>query len=130
MILNFGHTIGHALEKLSNYKILHGYAVALGMLSEAEISKNIGQLRESDHRRLRRLLVDKMGISLAPLLAYKNQKIINTISGDKKALNGKSRYVLLQRIGKVHTQKNAFAHTVPDKAVVDALRKLKLTDNI
>jgi 3-dehydroquinate synthase len=47
-MLNFGHTIGHALEHASSYQLLHGYAVALGILVEAKIAQLLGKLSEAD----------------------------------------------------------------------------------
>ena len=130
MILNFGHTVGHALEKTSKYKILHGYAVALGILVEAGVSQSIGKLREPDSLRLRKILIDKIGISLKPLRTYKTREIMKSVGSDKKVLNGKPHYVLLRRIGEVHMQKNKFAHPVKDTIVADVVKKLKLTGKI
>ncbi len=55
-VLNYGHTVGHAIEALSNYKILHGFAISVGMVVEAKISSIIGLLPESDVTRIINLL--------------------------------------------------------------------------
>lgn len=62
MVLNFGHTIGHALEALSNYTLLHGHAVALGMLVEIKIAKILGILADEDCHAIQSLLL-KLNIS-------------------------------------------------------------------
>ncbi|MDP9249649.1 MAG: 3-dehydroquinate synthase [bacterium] len=129
MTLNFGHTIGHALEKISKYKILHGYAVAAGMLVEAGAAQSIGLLPASDYLRLRKLLVGRMGVSLKPL-TYRTGQIMTSVGNDKKAVKGRPRYVLLKKIGEVQVEKNRFAHPVKDAVVDEVLRKIKLTAKI
>lgn len=129
MILNFGHTIGHSLEKLSQYKMLHGYAVALGIIIESRFSVDAGKLSESDYLRIKRLLVDKIGIDLKELRAYKAEEILNHTKNDKKTKSGKSQYVLLKKIGEVYANKNIFVHHIKDTAVVRVLKKIKLIHN-
>lgn len=124
VVLNFGHTIGHAFEKLSQYKMLHGYAVALGIIVEANIAVAIGQLREWDFSRIKKLIINKIGIDLKYFHAFKPVEILECTKNDKKTKNGKLHYVILKEIGKVNTQKNMFAHPVGDATVVRVLKKL------
>src|SRR3989344_1403320 len=126
MILNFGHTIGHALEKLSQYKTLHGYAVALGIIVEASLAVNIGKLGELDYLRIKKLLVSKIGINLKHLRIYNPEKILDNAKNDKKIKNGKSHYIVLKEIGKVDMQKNMFAYPIPDTTVARVLKKITL----
>ena len=128
MILNFGHTVGHALENLSQYKIPHGYAVALGIIIEAGIAVDTGKLKISDYSRIKNLLINKMGIDLKTLGAYKPKEILDHAKNDKKSKNGKSRYVILKEIGKVYVCKNMFAHHVKDSAVIRVLNKINLAN--
>ncbi len=130
MILNFGHTIGHSLEKLSKYKMLHGYAVALGVMVESRLSVDAGKLLESDYARIKKIIIDKIGIDLKEFDAYKAEEILNHTKNDKKTKNGKSQYVLLKKIGEVNSNKNIFAHHITDTAVVRVLRKIKLAGSI
>jgi 3-dehydroquinate synthase len=130
MVLNFGHTIGHALEKISKYKILHGYAVALGMLVEAGVAEQTGKLPKADRLRLEDILIGKMGIKPAYLRATQIRAIINNVGGDKKAVDGMPRYVLLERIGSVYAPKDRFVHPIKDRIVVEILREIKLADKI
>lgn len=120
MILNFGHTIGHALEKLSNYTLLHGYAVALGILVEAKISQLLGILAVEEYKIIR-LFFLKLDISGKQLKKFDVDHIIQTTHMDKKIMRYHVRYVLLRSIGQVSHKDNIFAHTVKDEIVKRAL---------
>jgi 3-dehydroquinate synthase len=99
-ILNFGHTIGHALETLTGYKrFLHGEAVGWGMLAATEIAVVTGQLPERDANRIASLVV-----SCGPLLALpciSSGALLKIISRDKKSRSGRIGWVLPRKIGAV-----------------------------
>jgi len=98
-ILNFGHTIGHAIETVSDFKVVHGAAVAIGMLAAASISNRLGILDQNELTRLKRLL---QGAGLpTETSGHKIKEIIQTIKHDKKILGGKIRFVLPRAIGNV-----------------------------
>ena len=98
-ILNFGHTIGHALEALTNYRrFRHGEAVGLGMLAAGALSKNLGLLQPSELESLS----EAVGLC-GPLPSASDLdegKIIDAISHDKKRAAGHIQWVLLERIGR------------------------------
>ncbi len=98
-ILNFGHTIGHGLEAITNYRLfLHGEAVGQGMLAAGALSKNLGLLGESELESLREA-VQLCG----PLPSAKDlneDAIIKAIAQDKKRSSGDVQWVLLERIGR------------------------------
>lgn len=98
-LLNFGHTFGHAIEAGSGYgKWLHGEAVAAGMVMAAELSRRQGMIGESDVERVR-TLIRRGGLPIAgPRIAP--EKMIELMAVDKKAAQGKVRFVLLEAIGK------------------------------
>lgn len=98
-ILNFGHTVGHALEAVTNYRrFRHGEAVGYGMLVAGEISKNLGLLDASELELLRDAVALCGSLPLAGRL--NEQTIIDSISRDKKSLRGNVQWVLLERIGR------------------------------
>lgn len=98
-ILNFGHTIGHAVESISNYELSHGEAIAIGMVAEARISFSLGLLNSSEVERLISLLkLYKLPTDIPSRIDFK--KIVNLTYHDKKVQNGKVQYTLLERIGK------------------------------
>lgn len=124
VILNFGHTIGHALEHLTQYRLLHGYAVALGILFEAKIAEIMGLLKQENFQRIA-LLLKKLGILSSSIHAFDIDAIIQSTQVDKKKRNEKIQYVLLQNIGKVYEANHQFAHPVTDAIVRDAYQALK-----
>jgi 3-dehydroquinate synthase len=100
MILNFGHTLGHAVETLSGYRrYSHGQAVAIGMAFAAQLSRRLGLTSEQTVERLIQLLQEAGLPFKAP--PYSRKAYQEAMSRDKKVKNGKVRYVLLRRIGKV-----------------------------
>ncbi|MCC5832633.1 MAG: 3-dehydroquinate synthase [Chlamydiales bacterium] len=92
-ILNFGHTIGHALETLSNYTLPHGHAVFLGMLMEAAIARRLDYLPASSYERIR-LFFEKLPIALN----FPDRLPYEMMTRDKK---GGHRFVVLTEIGSV-----------------------------
>jgi 3-dehydroquinate synthase len=118
MILNFGHTVAHALEKLSDYKVLHGYAVAIGMLVEAKIAELSGLLGNSDYKLIAEFLA-KLGITPQLLAGYKITELISAMRGDKKNKNQQIVLVLLSGIGQVKNIDNKVAFAV-DESIIEA----------
>jgi 3-dehydroquinate synthase len=125
MILNFGHTIGHALERVSNYKIMHGYAVALGILAELKISELLGICSAKEVA----IVTDFFRrLKITPTLIAKMDPsyILEATRHDKKRATGSVRYILLRHIGEIERGKQAIVHAVDDAIVLEALRQLKL----
>ncbi len=98
-ILNYGHTIGHAIETLTDYKkYRHGEAVAMGMLYATKIAVEMG-LTNNDVYERQRTLFTKMGLSLNPGLDAGD--IIKILYTDKKTVAGRLRFILPLRVGEV-----------------------------
>ena len=96
-ILNYGHTIGHAIETTSDFEVPHGGAIAIGMLAAARISNRMGILDEGDLVRLKNI-IEQANLP-AELPGLKVAEIIQAIKHDKKVLRDKVRFVLLRSIG-------------------------------
>ncbi len=120
MILNFGHTVGHAIEKVSKYKILHGYAVGLGILVEAKISHLMGLLSKDDYITIVSIF-KRLNIEINQLKKYNKEDLIAAMFGDKKNYNGRIRCVLLKRIGEVVKINDMVAIDVDTKYIDTAL---------
>jgi 3-dehydroquinate synthase len=98
-ILNFGHTIGHAIESVSNLSIWHGEAVAIGMIIESKISETLKLLSKDEVERITKLLkVSGLSVEIPNL---DRDQIIEAMYHDKKANRGKLKFALPQGIGKV-----------------------------
>jgi len=98
-VLNYGHTIGHAIESVSDFNLEHGRAVAIGMLAAARISNKMGILNKNELIRLKSV-IEKAGLPTEmPDLAV--EKIIQAMKHDKKVRQDKIRFVLLKSIGNV-----------------------------
>ncbi|MCD4781392.1 MAG: 3-dehydroquinate synthase [Candidatus Omnitrophica bacterium] len=102
-ILNFGHTLGHAIETVCGYRLYHhGEAVALGMRIAADIAVQIDLFQAKEDQRLNRLLT-RIGLPETVRKADVSA-ILDIMKHDKKFISGKNRFVLPQRIGKVIVQ--------------------------
>ncbi len=105
-VLNVGHTIGHALETLSDYQISHGKAIAAGIVLEAEISYEMGILKKE--------ALDQIEEKFPPVaLTYSFEEIYEVMRRDKKAADGCPRFALLEDIGVPFSAEGAYCVEVP-----------------
>lgn len=105
-ILNYGHTIGHAIETVTGYtRFLHGEAVAIGMHLEAKLSLLLRFLREQDVSRIKSLL-DSYGLPTEIPADADKQELLSSMQLDKKTAEGKLTFILPEKIGRVRIQKN------------------------
>ncbi len=118
-VLNFGHTLGHAVEAAGNYSLPHGSCVALGMVLEAQVGERLGVTRKGTSDTLRKMaglldLPTSVPEGLGP------ETILGYTRSDKKGRRGKPRYVLLAHPGAV-AQNEDWAREVPDEIVLEVL---------
>ncbi len=98
-ILNYGHTIGHAVESLTNYQsFVHGEAVAIGMVTAGKIAAAMGNWSVQEAKRQNELIA-KAGLPLKIPPKLNKQAIITTLQSDKKVTAGKVRFVIPTEIG-------------------------------
>ena len=121
-LLNLGHTIGHAIEKLKNFKLLHGECVALGTIAAAHISWKRDLLTTEEFFEIRDMMVGfDLPISLDDLTP---EEIIQATKLDKKMEQGTVKFILLNSIGKAFVTKD-----VTDEEMEAAINFLLLTDS-
>jgi len=124
MVVNWGHTVGHAMEHLSNYTLLHGYGVALGILVESKIAQLVGVLSEKDFNTVRNAM-KLFGIDEKEITGYNPEKVVQSTVLDKKNRDDKVKYVLLEKIGKVRKTHGKFSRDIAAKIVMEALKFFK-----
>ncbi len=98
-VLNFGHTIGHAVEAAAGYTLLHGFCVAVGMVAAARLSEALGLAREGISQRLEALL-QRLGLPTRVPEDISVEQILAFLKTDKKVWRGKLTFVLLKEMGK------------------------------
>jgi 3-dehydroquinate synthase len=99
-LLNFGHTLGHAFEAAGDYQLLlHGEAVAAGMMAAAMIGERIGVTPPSLVERQSRL-IERSGLPVKPPAALPQDRIRGALALDKKIVSGTQRWVLLEDVGR------------------------------
>jgi 3-dehydroquinate synthase len=116
-LLNLGHTIGHALETLSNYTLRHGDAVATGISVEARIAFTMGILEKESFK----TIISLFGPGHLP---YSPNELLSVMRHDKKAQLQEPRFVMLKKIGEPHEFGGDFCTTVPStllRGVLDDL---------
>lgn len=117
MILNFGHTVGHAIEKLSNYRLSHGEAVIIGMMAAVILSKELTGLNESISGNLLRLL-NYYSASFSPA-DFTVRDIMRIIENDKKWFGGSRRFILIRDVAKPEIVQN-----IPLNALENSIKQI------
>jgi 3-dehydroquinate synthase len=117
--LNFGHTIGHAIETDSNFIYPHGICVTMGMVCATFISHNKGLLPESEYKSILGL-IKLYGMLPDKNISLNKQGIIDLIKYDKKTINNEARFVLVNKIGSVEINK-----MVTDDEIIKSIIKLE-----
>lgn len=120
-LLNLGHTVGHALETITNFKMLHGECVALGIVCAAFISYKKSYLSKEEYYEIRDMFVPfYLPISIDNIDC---QKVLALTKTDKKMINGQINFILLKKIGKAFVDA-----TVTDQEILDALNEINFTE--
>jgi 3-dehydroquinate synthase len=122
-ILNYGHTIGHAIESASGFELLHGEAVAIGMIAAGWMEREMG-LADAD--RLRRLesLLTKLGLPIRVPPSASLQKILELLKLDKKSIGQRPRFVLLEKLGSVLCRNGQWAQEVDERVVLKVMKQM------
>ncbi len=118
IILNYGHTIGHALEVVGNYKtFLHGEAVAVGMVVAARLSQHSGLLTKESVKRLENLL-ERFHLPVT-CSGIKAEDLLSAMALDKKMRNKMIQWVLLEELGRATVRTN-----ISDDLVLKSIREV------
>ncbi len=116
-LLNFGHTLGHALEKCKEFQMLHGECIAIGFVAAAYISWQRGLIGEEEFYEIRDMNVG-FGLPIS-FDGVSSQAIVDAVKKDKKMDAGKVRFILLKKLGRA-----CIDTTVTEQEMLEALRQL------
>lgn len=120
-LLNFGHTIGHAIEKAKNFQMLHGECVALGAVAAAFISWKHNWLSMEEYYEIRDMFVPfNLPISVDDI---NPEEILALTKSDKKMAAGQIRFILLKKVGKA-----LIDTTVSDEDILNALKEIHFSE--
>jgi 3-dehydroquinate synthase len=118
--LNFGHTIGHAIELCSGYGVLHGQAVAIGMVYEAALAEHVGVAEPNTAARIRE--ANRLaGLGTTRSRSIAADDLVQATRGDKKARGGLAEYALPTRIGEMASAGGRWSLPVDEGVVRDVL---------
>ncbi len=117
-ILNFGHTFGHAIEAACSFRVPHGTAVACGMILEARLGASLGVTGRDVVEQLEQV-VGRVGLPIGIPEEAAPGDIMTYLTLDKKVRHGRTRFVLLSRIGAVHLADGAWSQPVDEDTVLD-----------
>ncbi len=119
-VLNFGHTIGHALEAETRYtQLLHGEAVAWGMIAATHIALSTGTLNSVTAGRITNAV---LGFGRLPRMNWKTANIVKRLRSDKKTRQGVVHFILPREIGKVEITSDVSEEVV--RSAIEEVRKL------
>ncbi|MCM1386493.1 MAG: 3-dehydroquinate synthase [Bacillus sp. (in: Bacteria)] len=120
-LLNFGHTIGHAIEKAKNFELMHGECVALGAVAAAFISWKHNWLSMEEYYEIRDMFVPfSLPISIDDI---DPEEILRLTKSDKKMAAGQIRFVLLKKVGKA-----VIDTTVTDEDIMGAIKEIHFSE--
>lgn len=122
-LLNFGHTVGHAVELVTEYTITHGEAVALGILIESHLSMQLGYLSQNDFERILNIL-KRFEIPLVLPEECTFEKLFEAMVLDKKSVNGDPRFVMIDKIGSAKKFRGEYCTTVKKNIIEKALTEV------
>lgn len=121
MLLNFGHTIGHAIEKEKEFELLHGECVSLGAVAAAHISWKKEKISSDEYYEIRDMFVPfNLPITIDNITP---EDILKSVKHDKKSDGDMTKFVLLKKVGKAYVDT-----TVTDEEILNAINEIYFSD--
>ncbi len=128
-VLNFGHTVGHGLERASGYRLPHGAAVAIGMIAESRMAREAGFLAATAEARLE-AAVASLGLPRRAGGGMDRAAVVRAMASDKKARGGEPRFVVLRAIGSARQESDGgravVSFPLPSPVVASGLARIGL----
>ncbi len=124
-ILNLGHTVGRAIETVSDYRLLHGEALSIGLVAEVFLAKKLGYMTEKEKNRVIHLL-EKANLPVTIPEYIDREKLVKKLYTDKKVKNGQLRFVVQRGIGEIEEfQENNFAIPIEESVAREIIMEMK-----
>lgn len=123
-VLNFGHTAGHAFETATGYELLHGEALAIGMMAEIDLGIRLG-ITDPKTSALMRAGINSLKLPTRPRNSIASTTLFEAMSVDKKSRGGSVRFSLIKRIGEIARDPSGdWTHEAPKKEILAALESV------
>lgn len=123
-ILNLGHTVGRAIETVSGYRLLHGQALAIGLMAEVKMAKKLGYCSDEDVAFMQNIL-SRAKLPTAIPDYIDREALVKKLYTDKKAKNGNLRFVFQKGIGKIKVFDNEqYAQVIPESLAREIIRAM------
>ena len=123
-VLNLGHTVGRAIETVSDYRLLHGEAVSIGLVAQALLSEGLGYMTHEQVQRVIALL-EKAGLPIAIPDYIDREELVKKLYTDKKVRSGKLRFVMQKGIGHVvEFTPGVYAKAIEEDVARDIIMKM------
>jgi len=122
-VLNFGHTIGHGVEAASEYALLHGEAIAIGMVAEGRLAENLGIATVGTAAAIEDA-VTRAGLPSRAPDGIAPDRVLSLMRSDKKQRRGVLEYSLPKRVGEMAGESSGWGIAVDDSVAIEVLRAL------
>ena len=123
-VLNLGHTVGRAIETVSDYKLLHGEAVAIGLVAQAKLSVKLGYMTEKEEQAVVSLL-EAANLPVAIPDYIDREQLVKKLYTDKKVRDGRLRFVIQKGIGNiVQFGENVFATPIEESVAREIIMSM------
>jgi 3-dehydroquinate synthase len=128
-VLNFGHTVGHGVEAASDYSLLHGEAIAIGMVAEAELAERAGIAAAGTRSTVEQVLTQVTLPTRIPA-GLDHNRILAMMQSDKKRRSGSLEYALPARVGAMAAEESGWAVPIPNEAALDVINTLTAASGV
>ena len=119
-VLNLGHTVGRAIETVSDYRLLHGEALSIGLVAETSLARRLGTITSEEQERITRLLeAAKLPVGIPPYID--RTQLVDKLYTDKKVRDGKLRFVVQKGLGDVVEFSDGVFATPVERRIADEI---------